>query len=86
MIDCRYLLIISPECSYCEKAVALMIENRKNFTVQVYDFEDDELVVLKEEWNHPTVPIVSRGQELIGGYTELMEHFNGTKANQTDEE
>jgi len=61
-----------------------MIENRKNFSVQVYDFEDEVLVGLKEEWNHPTVPIVSMGRDLIGGYTELTEHFNGTKAHQTD--
>jgi len=86
MVNSRYYIIISPECSYCTKTIELLVEKRKSFVVTVYEFGDKLLDEAKAYWGHPTVPIVCRGQELLGGFSELMEHFNGTTQDQKNEE
>ena len=79
----RYVIFGKKQCPYCVKAEALLEERGEK--IKVVNFEPDQDVVLQEiknayEW--PTVPMIfevndSAAINFIGGYTDLVNHFNG---------
>lgn len=79
----RYVAFIKQACPFCVKAVDLLKEQQKN--VKIVNFEPDQESILQEikdvyEWQ--TVPMIFKVEnaksELIGGYTDLVAHFEQT--------
>ena len=71
-MDDRYSIIISPSCGFCSRAVDLLIESRVNFEMFTYESDSKQLIEAKEKHNWPTVPIIWKGDEFIGGFTDLQ--------------
>ena len=76
----KYVLYAKKTCPFCVKAEAFLQEQKKDF--KIIDLEDHESVLqdIKEAYNWFTVPMVfAVGDEIsfIGGYTDLIEHFDG---------
>lgn len=76
----RYRIYILTGCSFCKKAVNLLLEKKKCFSVTVLDHDMDTLNKLKEkhEWN--TVPLIvattKEEKELfLGGFSDLEKTF-----------
>ena len=81
----RFVLFVVDGCPYCTSAIELLEE--KELEHSVYDFKGDrQMTVLNEikkkhDWK--TVPMVffltqDQQPEFIGGYTDLVQHFEGT--------
>ena len=82
MVDIKkYQVIVLTECPFCKRAVDLLKQSKKQFSVLVLDHDTEMLEHLKKTTNHMTVPIVlgmmENGQQLlIGGFTELEKHIS----------
>lgn len=63
------------DCPYCKRAVSLLDEKNIPFIVVVMDKNQEFLQKIKQDMNHPTVPIVVQqtelGIRLIGGCDNL---------------
>ena len=78
-----YHLHVIEECPFCKAAVDLLSSGPHEYSVSYYDWDDTTLNEVKQNYNHPTVPIISKRtkvgdeevEELIGGYTELVRYF-----------
>jgi glutaredoxin len=72
----RFLIIGQRNCTYCDKAKALM----KKHDISYLDIDIDQATWLKEilkRSEFKTVPIIfGYSNELIGGYSELEKHLN----------
>ena len=71
-MDDRYSIIVSPSCDFCSRAVDLLIESRVDFEMLTYDPDSKRLIEAKEKYNWPTVPIIWKGEQFIGGFTDLQ--------------
>lgn len=71
-MDDRYSIIVSPSCDFCSQAVDLLIENQVNFEMFTYEYGSKQLIEAKEKHNWLTVPIIWKGDEFIGGFTDLQ--------------
>lgn len=82
-MDSHYNVWIKWECPYCQNALDEMRRQRVSHSVYVMDENPEELQVLKEQWHHQTVPLVTttvNGREvLIGGYDNLKEWFDNDR-------
>lgn len=86
-----YTLITKKDCPFCQKALALLEENKKQFIYTDMQFCEPALEVIKLQANHQTVPMIWQisfsGQisetsapvenNFIGGYEDLVKHFEG---------
>ena len=71
-MDDRYSIIVSPSCGFCSRAVDLLIESQVNFEMFTYEHDSRQLSEAKEKYNWPTVPIIWKGEQFIGGFTDLQ--------------
>ena len=58
-------------CPYCEAAKRLLSARNIPYTLIDLTDKDDEIMAMKNQWGHATVPIVIYKDKLIGGYDEL---------------
>ena len=76
-----YTIYAWGECPFCVKAKAFLIEKRQAIQYVVLDHASDLLKNYKSIYNMKTVPIIvfkdedSNIEKVIGGYTDLVEHF-----------
>ena len=70
-------------CIFCLRAINLMQEEGLEFHYYPMDNQERVLNFLKQEYNHKTVPIITKdtgGDEvLIGGYDDLVKHIRQQK-------
>jgi len=60
-------------CPYCVRAKELLKSKNIEFEEINLEGKDDERVALMKKTGMRTVPQIFKGEELIGGYTELAE-------------
>lgn len=78
-----YQLHLVDECPYCKAAEELVSSGPCEYFITYYDWEDKTLNEVKNNYQHKTVPVIIKvnvadGQEteeFIGGYTDLVRHF-----------
>ena len=81
----HFTMWIKINCPFCIAAREALFRHQVDHTIYVMDENLDELESLKENWGHPTVPIVvhqdgpSANKKLLGGYTELKERLDGKR-------
>jgi len=82
-MDEHYNIWIKWECPFCQDAQDEMKRQRVSYSVYVMDEQLEELEILKEQWNHQTVPLITTFKDdkevLIGGYDNLKEWFNNDR-------
>ena len=75
-----YKAYVTASCPYCQRLVQTLIDRKENFFVVYVDSMPELLKEKKEQYNHPTVPIVilreGDKETLIGGCTETLKHLN----------
>lgn len=69
------------DCPYCKKAIQLLREKKKIFSVTILDHDKDSLVLLKEKFSWQTVPLIvaktDKDEELfLGGFSDLEQAFS----------
>lgn len=71
-----YKMYVVSSCPYCIKLIQEMINNKQTFYVEFMDGKEELLKERKEQYKHPTVPIVilrdGDDEKLIGGCTETL--------------
>jgi glutaredoxin len=79
--DKKYILYVKTVCTFCEQAESLLIEKGEEYFIVPFDDQPAALEHLKWAYSHETVPIIFKREgnkiDFIGGYTDLVEHFNG---------
>ena len=79
----KFRLYTKTDCPYCQMAVNLLAEHRKQFECYALDSKPSLLNEIKTTYRWETVPIVveiTEGQEkFIGGFTDLKEYLNTGK-------
>ena len=75
-----FIIYGKKKCPYCTKAVKLLQAQGCDFSYLSMDEKKEELVEIAMNYNHKTVPIVTRVLEgipiLIGGFDDLKKLFN----------
>jgi glutaredoxin 3 len=59
-------------CPFCIRAKQFLVQKGVEFEEIVLDGKDDELQALRERTGFRTVPQIFIGEEMIGGFTEMM--------------
>lgn len=76
-----YKMYVTTGCPYCTKLLQTMIDTKQTFYVEYMDSKLDLLQEKKEQYRHPTVPIVLEvdgdQERLIGGCTETLRLIKG---------
>jgi glutaredoxin 3 len=67
-------LITTSTCPHCTRAKALLDGKGLAYEEQVMDGNQEQLLVAKQKWGHPSVPIVIIDGQLIGGASELVQY------------
>ena len=71
-----YKMYVTSSCPYCIKLIQEMINKKETFYVEFMDGKEELLKERKEQYKHPTVPIVilrnGDKEELIGGCMETL--------------
>ena len=71
-----YKMYVISSCPYCIKLIQSMIDQKQTFYIEFLDGKEELLKEKKEQYKHPTVPIVilrdGDKEELIGGCTETL--------------
>lgn len=69
-----YTVYSKKNCSFCDKAINYLLDNDHHVKVKKID---EEIVYLKEMRekapNMRTMPVIFRNDQLIGGYSDLIE-------------
>lgn len=78
----KYILYIHSGCPFCEKAVGLLKEKNKNFSVLDLKSRPRVFKELKDIYSWPTVPMIFKRVDkdtikFVGGYTDLVERLEG---------
>jgi glutaredoxin len=60
-----FTVYILTDCPFCKKAISLLDERNIPFVVVVMDKNQEFLQKIKQDMNHPTVPIVVYQTQLI---------------------
>jgi glutaredoxin len=84
----HYVLIIKNSCPHCQNAISLLQEKDLDFVYNDMEFSDHALATAKGQFSWDTVPMIweqevdwsERGaavkqHNFIGGYSDLLEHF-----------
>ena len=77
----KYVLYAKQACPFCIKAQVFLKKQKKDF--KIINFEEkhkDVLDNIKEAYDWSTVPMIFEvGDKInfIGGYTDLIKHFDG---------
>tara|TARA_R100001510_G_C7653216_1_gene211294 strand:+ start:1778 stop:2035 length:258 start_codon:yes stop_codon:yes gene_type:complete len=79
----KFRLYTKSSCPFCQAAMKLLAEHKKEFELYGLDKQPELLNEIKKTYNWKTVPVVveiTHGQEkFIGGYTDLKEYLNKGK-------
>jgi glutaredoxin len=79
----KFRLYTKSNCPYCQAAVQLLTENKKEFELYGLDKQPELLNEIQSTYNWRTVPVVvevTEGQEkFIGGFTDLKEYLSNGK-------
>ena len=77
-----YKVLGRETCPYCCRACSVLKQNKINFMFGEMGSSPELIEHYKNKYNFPTVPIVIRidgdQEQLIGGYTDMMDHLEGT--------
>lgn len=69
-----YYVLSRDDCKWCDKAIDLLKEKGK--PVQVVDFKENPIIIkLMITSNFRTVPQIWSENEHIGGFSQLVQHF-----------
>lgn len=64
-----------PPCPYCDKAKALL--DSKGIAYTEYDLSANEgSIELFKILNYKTIPIITQGDRVIGGYDDIVKYLN----------
>ena len=76
----KFRVYTKSNCPYCQMAVNLLAEQRKQFECYALDSKPELLNEIKGTYHWDTVPIIveiTEGQEkFIGGFTDLKEYLS----------
>jgi glutaredoxin len=79
----KFRLYTKTDCPYCQMAVRLLAEHKKEFECYALDNQPKLLNEIKNTYRWETVPVVveiTEGQEkFIGGFDDLKEYLNKGK-------
>lgn len=80
-----YSVYILTDCKFCKRAIDLLEQKNLPFLVVVMDKNSEFLYKIKQDTNHPTVPIVIQQFEdntikIIGGSDDLERHLQQNEA------
>ena len=79
----KFRLYTKTDCPYCQMAVRLLAEHKKEFECYAMDKQPKLLNEIKSTYRWETVPVVieiTEGQEkFIGGFDDLKEYLNKGK-------
>ena len=79
----KFRLYTKTDCPYCQMAVRLLAEHKKEFECYAMDSQPKLLNEIKSTYRWETVPLVieiTEGQEkFIGGFDDLKEYLNKGK-------
>ena len=79
----KFRLYTKANCPYCQMAVQLLSENKKEFECYALDNKPKLLTEVQDTYRWNTVPVVveiTAGQEkFIGGYTDLKDYLSNGK-------
>jgi glutaredoxin len=68
------------DCQFCKKAINLLDQRNLSFIVVVMDRNPEFVQKLKQDMNHPTVPVIvehlNMGIKVIGGSDNLEAYLN----------
>ena len=75
----KFRLYTKSDCPYCQMAVRLLAEHKKEFECYAMDNQPGLLTEIQNTYRWETVPVVveiTQGQEkFIGGFTDLKEYL-----------
>jgi len=78
----KYILYVKKKCCFCVKAVSLLEEKQRQYSIIALGDNQKLLNEVKFANQWPTFPIIfiqdpddAHSFRLIGGYTDLFEHF-----------
>lgn len=70
-----FTVYVLTDCPYCKRAVSLLDEKNIPFIMVVMDKNPEFLEKVKQDMNHPTVPVIVQhtqlGVRIIGGCDNL---------------
>ena len=79
----KFRLYTKTDCPFCQMAVRLLAEHKKEFECYARDNQPKLLNEIKSTYRWETVPVVveiTEGQEkFIGGFTDLKEYLSKGK-------
>ena len=79
--DKKYILYVRTSCAFCKKAEELLIEKKEDYFIVPFDTQPEALAHMKWAYSQETVPIIFKREgasiEFIGGYSDLVKHFDG---------
>lgn len=79
----KFRLYTKRNCPYCQMAINLLAEHRKEFECYALDAQPELLTEIQQTYRWDTVPVVveiTEGQEkFIGGFTDLKEYLDKGK-------
>lgn len=75
----KFRLYTKTNCPYCQMAIRLLAEHKKEFECYALDSKPELLTEIKKTYRWETVPVVveiTEGNEkFIGGFTDLQEYL-----------
>jgi len=87
MAEGGFTMFVSKGCPYCEKAMNLLLYNALDFTMYNYESDSEKLLEAKARENWKTVPMIWKGEEFIGGFTDLERFIqDGSQEKKTEQE
>ena len=76
----KFRLYTKANCPYCQMAINLLSEHKKEFECYALDRQPELLTEIQSTYKWNTVPVVveiTPGQEkIIGGFTDLKEYLD----------
>tara|TARA_B100000131_G_scaffold284784_1_gene293632 strand:- start:197 stop:454 length:258 start_codon:yes stop_codon:yes gene_type:complete len=79
----KFRLYTKTDCTYCQAAIRLLAEHKKQFECYALDTKPQLLQEIQSTYRWDTVPVVveiTEGQEkFIGGFTDLKEYLSKGK-------
>tara|TARA_Y100000592_G_scaffold24947_1_gene39103 strand:- start:2032 stop:2280 length:249 start_codon:yes stop_codon:yes gene_type:complete len=72
----KFIIYGRSDCPYCIKVITKLAKAKQSFYAEMLDNDPDKLERLKMKYDHPTVPIVIRTEdveELVGGCDDALE-------------
>lgn len=81
----KFIIYGKSDCPYCIRVVTKLAKAKKCFYVEMLDDKPERLQELKTQYDHPTVPIVIKVEdvkELIGGCDDTIKFIKQGENNE----